>query len=38
MNINKIYYFINEILYSYINEGIKAKHLLKYLNTNEKKF
>lgn len=38
MNINKIYYFINEILYSYINEGIKPKHLLKYLNTNEKNF
>lgn len=38
MNINKIYYFINEIINSYLNDGIKPKHLLTYLNTNEKNF
>ncbi len=35
MNLNKIYYIINEILDVYITEGIKPEHLLTFLNTDE---
>lgn len=38
MNTNKIYYIINDILNSYIMEGIKPNHLLTYLNSNEDNF
>jgi hypothetical protein len=35
MDINKIYYQINNLLESYLDEGIKPEHLLTYLNVNE---
>lgn len=38
MNINKIYFIINETLDGYISEGIKPKHLLKFLNVNEENY
>ena len=38
MDINKIYYIINEVLNSYITEGIKPTHLLTYLNNDEDNF
>ena len=38
MDINKIYFIINEVLDSYLNEGIKPDHLLNYLNTDENNF
>lgn len=38
MNINKIYYYINEVLNNYINEGIKPDHLMNYLNIDEDNF
>lgn len=38
MNVNQIYLYINEILSSYLNEGIKAEHLLNYLNSDKENF
>ena len=38
MDINKIYFIINEVLDSYLNEGIRPDHLLNYLNTDENNF
>jgi len=38
MDINKIYFHINELLDSYIKEGIKQEHLLTFLNTDESNF
>lgn len=35
MDINKIYYIINELIDSYIKEGIKPEHLLTFLNKDE---
>lgn len=35
MDINKIYFIINELLDSYIKEGIKPEYLLSFLNVNE---
>ena len=35
MAINKIYFIINELLDSYIKEGIKPDHLLTFLNKDE---
>jgi len=35
MDINKIYFIINELLDSYIKEGIKPDHLLTFLNKDE---
>jgi len=35
MNLNKIYHIINEILDTYINEGVKAEDLLTFLNADE---
>jgi len=35
MDINKIYFIINELLDSYIKEGIKPEYLLSFLNINE---
>lgn len=34
----KIYYTINNLFDTYINEGIKSDHLLNYLNVNEENF
>lgn len=35
MNLNKIYFVINEILDAYISEGIKPEELLTFLNADE---
>ena len=35
MDINKIYFYINEVLNSYLYEGIKPDHLLTFLNTDK---
>ena len=35
---NKIHQYINSILNDYINEGIGANDLMKYLNTDETNF
>lgn len=34
----RIYFTINNLFDTYINEGIKADHLLNYLNVNEDNF
>lgn len=38
MNLNKIYFVINQILDSYIVEGIKPEQLLSYLNADEENY
>lgn len=38
MNLNKIYYIINEVLDVYITEGIKPEQLLTFLNTDEENY
>lgn len=38
MDINKIYFYINELLDSYIKEGIKPDHFLTFLNKDEGNF
>ncbi len=38
MDINKIYFFINEVLDGYLLEGIKPEHLLTFLNTTENNY
>lgn len=38
MSVNKIYFHINDLLDSYINEGIKPEHLLSFLNTDEENY
>lgn len=35
MELNKIYFIINELIDSYIKEGIKPEHLLTFLNVEE---
>jgi len=35
---NKIYYYINEILNNYLSKGIDPKDLMTYLNTDEENF
>jgi hypothetical protein len=34
MNLNKIYFTVNEIFDSYVAEGVKPDHLLTYLNND----
>lgn len=36
--IEKIYFYINEILLSYLDDGVRPEHLLQYLNTSEDNF
>ncbi len=38
MNINKLYFYINDLLDSYIKEGIKPEHLLTFLNVDEENY
>lgn len=38
MDKNKIYFVVNEVLNSYLSEGIKPDHLLNYLNTDESNY
>jgi hypothetical protein len=35
MIINKIYFYINDVLNDYISEGIKPIHLMNFLNIDE---
>ena len=38
MDINRIYFIINEVLNAYIAEGVKPEHFLSFLNTDEENY
>lgn len=38
MSLEKVYYTVNKLFESYLNEGVKADHLVNYLNVNEENF
>lgn len=38
MNLNKIYFHINNILEEYLDKGVQPEHLVSYLNNDEDNF